>query len=167
MSSLWAFTVEADVDGRLARKRNSERAALRRKDSALQRVLCRRQSGDVSLHCKSPCTKTFSTTTTSSAAVSTIPRLCGGVLLGRRSIFSCQSLLTGISFRPDFSLCVLRHRTIRLLPSTEPPSLHASIWMQFMDAEEDSDAKSGDALSVSLITVILVTRVWICWRMIS
>ena len=54
-----------------------------------------------------------------------------GVLLWRRSIFSCQSLPTEISFRPDFSLCGSRLRSIRFLPSTQPPSLHASIWMSF------------------------------------
>ena len=116
MSRLRAFTVKADADGRLACKRDSKRSSSRWENSALQRDLCHRQSGDISPHCKSrralsPRTKTFSTTTTSSTAVTTsIPRLC--LCGGRRSIFSCQSLPTRVSFHPDFSLCGSRRRSI-------------------------------------------------------
>ena len=95
-------------------------------------------AGDVSPRCKShralsPRTKTFSTTTTSSAAVLTLICAClGGIPLCRRSIFFCQCLPIRISLRqPDFSLCGSQRRSIRLLPSLRPPSLRASIWMQF------------------------------------
>ena len=65
----------------MARKLDSERSSSLREDSDMQRDLCCRSSQDVSPHCKyrralSPHTRTISTTTTSSAAVSTpVPRL--------------------------------------------------------------------------------------------
>ena len=83
----------------------------------------------------------------SSMAVSTsIPRLClcGGIPLCRRLIF-CQSLPTRISLRPDFSLCGPQRRSIRLIPSIRPPSLRASIWMQFRWITVISvDSSNGD-----------------------
>ena len=77
MSRLRTFTVQADTDVRLALKWDSEQSSSLWEDSDMQRDLCRRPSKDVSPRCKfrralSPCTRTIYTTTTSSAAVSTL-----------------------------------------------------------------------------------------------
>ena len=138
MSQLRAFTVQADSDGRLAHKRNSEKLSSLQEGPDPQRGVRRRELEDVLPRCKSrralsPLqrrTKTVSNTTTSSVTVSSpAPHLClcGGRPLRLRLIFVCRILLTRISFRPDFSLCGSRRRSIRLLRSLRLPSLCVSI----------------------------------------
>ena len=149
------------ANGRLARKRDSERSSSLREDSDLQRDLCRRTSQEVSPRCKScralsPRTNTISTTTTSSAAVSTpVPRLClcGGVPL------------PPIDLRlPDFAdKDFIPSRLQSMWVATQeypasPVSLASQSLCLDLDAisSEDSDAKPGDALCASPITVISV-----------
>ena len=116
----------------------------------------------VSPRCKSrralsPCTKTFSTTTTSSATVLTpVPHLC--LCRGRLPL-------------PPIDLCLPKFADKDLIPSrlqsmwvatqeypASPVSSASQSLCLDLDAisSEDSDAKSGDALSVSPITVISV-----------
>ena len=162
MSHLRVFTVEADAEGRLARKRNSEQSSSRREDSALQRDLCRRLSGDVSPRCKSlralsPRTKTFSTTTTSSAAVSTsIPQLC---LCGRRPPLLPIDLLLPKFADKDYIQARLESMWVATQEYPASP-IHLASQSPCLDLDaissEDSDVKPGDALSASPITVISV-----------
>ena len=163
MSRLQAFMVQVDADGRLARKRDSERSSSLLQDSDLLRDLCRRTSQDVSPRCKSrralsPRTKTISTTTTSSAAVSTpVPHLC---LCGGRPP------LPPIDLRlPDFAdkdFIPSRLQSIWVATQEYPASPVSPASQSLclgLDAisSEDSDVKLGDALSASPITVISVS----------
>ena len=161
MSRMRALTVEADADERLARKRSSSRW----EDSALWHDLCRQKSGDVSRRCKSrralsPRTKTFSITTTSSAAVSTsVPRLClcggGGGCPPRSPIDLLQPKFADKDFIPSrfqsMWVATQEYPASPVVSASQSPCLD-------MDAisSEDSDAKSGDALSASPMTVISV-----------
>ena len=136
---------------------DSERASSRRGDSALQRVLCRGLS---------PCTKTLSTTTTSSAVVSTsIPRLC---LCGGRPPMALIDLLPKLVDR-DF--VPPRLQSMWVMTQEYPASpVHSASQSPCLDLDaislKESDAKSGGALNVSPITVISVTRIRTCLRMI-
>ena len=82
ISSLRAFTVKADVDRRLARKRDCGTSVFETGGFCFAVHSVSPAVGRCLPSCKfrralPPCTKTFSTTTTSSAAVLTsIPRLC-------------------------------------------------------------------------------------------
>ena len=91
---------------------------------ALQRDLCHRQSGDAHVVNLAGCCLHVPKHSPPLLSLlrlfqhrSVVCACVGGVPLCRRSIFSCQSLPTRISFCPDFGLCESRRSSIRLLPS--------------------------------------------------